>query len=506
MRTSSTLAATAAVYAASLATAQRVVPVGITRSNHRLPPLPVTKRNTYTQSLNNNITGAGYYADVAVGTPPQNLSLVLDTGSSDIWLLSKDADLCEDTSDQRLYGYCLPTSFGGAGHKLQTMGNTWGGTEKQIDEPDDSSTYELVDRNGFDISYVDTTGASGDYIKDDFLQSTIPVGIMGVGFAANEAVYEEDRYPNIMDVFISQDLIGSRAYSLYLNDYGSSTGSILFGGIDTEKFIGELTSIDLVAEQGYDEIFSFTIPLNALSMSINGSQDDSVSLSDAVPVILDSGTTLTYLPTKVADKIYDAVGATYSNNYGISYIDCKYMNSDLEFGFQFGGSDGPIITVPADEVVFDTVDTLEDAGYTTPRNLGFDSDDACLFGILPSDDYYLLGDTFLRSAYVVYDLDNYRVAIAQANLNSTTSNVVEITNGSTSLPDVTGVASQVQVTQTATGLPGVGGLPTVTVTGTAAASSGNAGARAVPAPDWMAAVVASLAGLGVLAGSMVFAL
>lgn len=498
MRTSSTLAATAAVYAASLATAQRVVPVGITRSNHRLPPLPVTKRNTYTQSLNNNITGAGYYADVAVGTPPQNLSLVLDTGSSDIWLLSKDADLCEDTSDQRLYGYCLPTY-----------------------EPDDSSTYELVDRNGFDISYVDTTGASGDYIKDDFYvgganikqlqmglatESTIPVGIMGVGFAANEAVYEEDRYPNIMDVFISQDLIGSRAYSLYLNDYGSSTGSILFGGIDTEKFIGELTSIDLVAEQGYDEIFSFTIPLNALSMSINGSQDDSVSLNDAVPVILDSGTTLTYLPTKVADKIYDAVGATYSNNYGISYIDCKYMNSDLEFGFQFGGSDGPTITVPADEVVFDTVDTLEDAGYTTPRNLGFDSDDACLFGILPSDDYYLLGDTFLRSAYVVYDLDNYRVAIAQANLNSTTSNVVEITNGSTSLPDVTGVASQVQVTQTATGLPGVGGLPTVTVTGTAAASSGNAGARAVPAPDWMAAVVASLTGLGVLAGGMVFAL
>ncbi|ETS77657.1 hypothetical protein PFICI_09719 [Pestalotiopsis fici W106-1] len=502
MRTSSALAATAAVCAAGLTTAQRVVPVGIKRSEHRLPvPPTLNKRNTYTQSLNNNITGAGYYAAVAVGTPPQNLSLVLDTGSSDIWLLSTDADLCEDTYDQRIYGYCLPTY-----------------------EPDDSSTYKLVDRNGFDISYVDGTGAQGDYIKDDFYvggasinqlqmglatESTIPVGIMGVGFAANEAVYEEDRYPNIMDVFISQDLIGSRAYSLYLNDYGSSTGSILFGGIDTEKFIGELTSIDLVTEQGYDEIYSFTVPLNALSMSINGAQNDSIALSDPVPVILDSGTTLTYVPSTVVSDIYSAVGAKYASNYGISYIDCKYMTSDLEFGFQFGGSDGPTIVVPADEVVFDTVDTLEEAGYDTPRGLGFDSDDACLFGILPNDEYYLLGDTFLRSAYVLYDLDNYRIAIAQANLNSTTSNVIEITNSSTSLPDVTGVASQVQVTQTATGLPGVGGggLPTVTVTGTASAStSGSAGARAVPAPDWMAAVIAAVTGLGVLAGGMIFAL
>lgn len=109
MRSLSTLAAAAAcaVGFAPPAAAQKVVPIGIARSAHKSPP--VHKRSTFTQTLNNNITGAGYYADVAVGTPPQNLTLILDTGSSDIWLLSQDAILCESSGEQQTYGYCLAT-------------------------------------------------------------------------------------------------------------------------------------------------------------------------------------------------------------------------------------------------------------------------------------------------------------------------------------------------------------------------------------------------------------
>lgn len=76
---------------------------------------------------------------------------------------------------------------------------------------------------------MDGTGAEGDYIKDDFYvggatikqlqmglatNSTIPAGIMGIGFATNEA--SRIQYPNIMEVFVDQGLIGSKAYSLYL--------------------------------------------------------------------------------------------------------------------------------------------------------------------------------------------------------------------------------------------------------------------------------------------------
>lgn len=42
----------------------------------------------------------------------------------------------------------------------------------------------------------------------------------------------------------------------------------------------------------------------------------------------------------------------------------------------------------------------------------------CLLAIYPSSvvgGYTILGDTFLRSAYVIYDLDNGQVAVTQAN-------------------------------------------------------------------------------------------
>lgn len=271
--------------------------------------------------------------------------------------------------------------------------------------------------------------------------------------------------------------------------------------------------MNIVDDSTTGQITSFTVPLNSFTMSVNGSSE--VTTTQAIPVVLDSGTTLTYLPSRIVSRVYNAIDAQYDDDYGLAYVDCKYLSQNLTFAFQLGGSDGPTISVPADEVVFDNAQAFEDAGYQLPSDLGFD--DVCTFGIMPSDDYYLLGDTFLRSAYVVYDLQNFQVAIAQANLNSTDSNIVEISNSTTQLPDVTGVASQVAVTQTATGLPGVGGatsgsgtvLPTVTVTagGTSSPSStANAGIRSMPVVDSSAALIAALTSLSMLVGGFLIVL
>lgn len=222
----------------------------------------------------------------------------------------------------------------------------------------------------------------------------------------------------------------------------------------------------------------------------------------AVPVILDSGTTLTYIPTSMADRIFRALDAVDdTTGTGLVYVSCDYLNdANFTFDFQFGGSDGPIVKVPVDEMVLNNVQGYIELGLAVPT-LPFDN--VCSFGIQPSSDYYLLGDTFLRSAYVVYDLTNKQIGLAQANLNSTDSNVVEITED-TGIPDATGVASQVSVTQTATGLPGTGngGSGDATATTTSSPSgSGNAGARAVPAPRWDALAVAGIASLCGLMGA-----
>jgi yapsin 1/2 len=58
-----------------------------------------------------------------------------------------------------------------------------------------------------------------------------------------------------------------------------------------------------------------------------------------------------------------------------------------------------------------------------------DGEDVCVFGILSSEDNdanaIILRDTFLRSAFVVYDLDNYVVTMANTNFEPGVSDIVE---------------------------------------------------------------------------------
>ncbi|KAI1497918.1 aspartic peptidase domain-containing protein [Biscogniauxia marginata] len=486
--------------AVSAAATQRVIPVTFAKQTSSNPTLR-RRSPTYSQELNNNRTGGGYYAQVFLGTPPQPVSLVLDTGSSDVWVLDTNANLCRSEKLQAYYGGCISTY-----------------------NPSESSTYSMVSRDSFRIQYVDSSGAEGDYIKDTFsigganitnLQmglaenSSINSGLLGVGFPANVA--SREKYPNIMDLFEEQGLIATQAYSLYLDDLYAETGTILFGGLDTEKYIGELKSIPIIPDSRSQNYTSFTVALNSLTMTADNGTVTNVTQT-AFPVILDSGTTLTYLPSSMVNRIFAAFGAvddTSLDGTGLVYVSCNHLtdNKNFTFDFQFGGDNGPLIRVPIDEVILDDVKGYIEIGLVVPE-LPFEN--VCSFGIQPNSGIYLLGDTFLRSAYVVYDLSNKEIALAPSNLNSTKSNIVEITKES-GVPDVTGVASQVSVKQTATGLPGndASGSTTGTATGTAAAtgssssteSSGNSGIRSVPSPNWEAVGVAALAGLFSLVGA-----
>jgi hypothetical protein len=78
----------------------------------RSDPVHSLLRRDGTLSLDalNNITGGGYYAEFSIGTPPQKLSFQLDTGSSDTWVNSVDADLCTSVINQENAGvYCSKT-------------------------------------------------------------------------------------------------------------------------------------------------------------------------------------------------------------------------------------------------------------------------------------------------------------------------------------------------------------------------------------------------------------
>lgn len=116
----------------------------------------------------------------------------------------------------------------------------------------------------------------GDYITDVFniggqsiknltmgvaqQASSVPTGIMGIGYDTNEAIVSQggDQYPNLVDVMVSQGLIQTRSYSLYLDDLEADTGSIIFGGIDSAKYQGQLAVLPIQpdAQQGTISTFS----------------------------------------------------------------------------------------------------------------------------------------------------------------------------------------------------------------------------------------------------------
>ncbi|KAI0147552.1 aspartic peptidase domain-containing protein [Xylariaceae sp. FL1272] len=492
MRASLSLVAVAGI--ATSAVAQRVLPVSISKPHARGKTAANTfskRASNFTQVIDNEITAGGYYATVSVGTPAQEVTLILDTGSSDVWILDSEADLCQSERLQAYYGDCLTTYDHTA-----------------------SSTYDVVDPDGFDISYVDGSGSSGDYIADTFriagatikalqmglaAQSTINSGLIGVGFDTNVAA--ERVYSNLIDEFMAQDVIATKSYSLYLNDLESSTGTILFGGIDTKKFIGDLKVIKIQPETyGGQQIYSsFSVTLTNLNIT-DGDNSKSYITQD-IDVVLDSGTTLTYLPTTVAERIFAAFNAyDDSQGTGLVYINCDYLTNkpDMTFDFRFGAS-GPLVRVPIDEMILDNVKAYVELGLQLPD---LDFDNVCSLGLQALDDYYLLGDTFLRSAYVVYDISSLSIGMAQANLNSTESNIVEI--GTSGIPSATGVDSQTSTSDSPSGTDGTStGNPTVTVT-TDPSDTGSAGVRTIPPPSWEAASVTLMMAFFCLAGATLF--
>lgn len=160
-------------------------------------------------------------------------------------------------------------------------------------------------------------------------------GIMGIGFDGNEA--SSAIYPNFMDEMVNNGLTNTKLYSLWLNDLGSSTGSILFGGIDTQKYYGTLYSMPIILPEGQQNYSSFLVELTSLSITSQAGVTIAITnVSFSANVVLESSTTAIYLPTDATHTIYELFDV-FVDSDGSPYADCKYSNSSyMSFGFVSG--------------------------------------------------------------------------------------------------------------------------------------------------------------------------
>ncbi|KAK6527527.1 hypothetical protein TWF694_004510 [Orbilia ellipsospora] len=349
-----------------------------------------------------------YVVDITLGTPPQSIQVQLDTGSSDLVVETSSSDLC--TSD--------PTVCSGRGAYNANASTTY-----------QYRSSDLV------ILYGGGDGATGDYATDHFsigsasltgfefgimYKSTVLEGILGVGFEENEFTTGLDTprtYPNLPVSLVTAGYIPSRAFSLYLNDDQDPTGgTLLFGGVDTEKYCGPLAQVPMVPDPRDPGlgIIAYFVALSGINAAKNGVTHSFASGSNSIEVLLDSGTTLTQLPSDLAAEIFTYLGATYDPaSDSLPEIPCSTATQDITINFNFG----PItIKAPISQFV-----VFPDSG-------------TCNLGILPTDDTIILGDTFLSSAYTVYDLDNKVIYLAQAKFSSNSENILEIEAGVDGVP------------------------------------------------------------------------
>ena len=154
----------------------------------------------------------------------------------------------------------------------------------------------------------------------------------------------------------------------------ASEGEILFGAVDTAKFDGSLTTLPIDKRAGATEAREFIITLTAVGLTNN--RGDSITLTAngfAVPVLLDTGTTYTYLPTQLFQEICSQVGAQVNDQSGVPIVPCNVRNYKGTVNYGFSGA---VISVELKELVINAYT------YNGGPATFSDGTPLCYFGIL----------------------------------------------------------------------------------------------------------------------------
>ncbi|KAK4561317.1 hypothetical protein LTR86_004634 [Recurvomyces mirabilis] len=242
-------------------------------------------------------------------------------------------------------------------------------------------------------------------------------GILGISFDTDESIAADGGkiYVNFIDAMVKQGHIATRSYSLNLNSLDSDKGTILFSAYDNSRCVDDLVLLDIQpnASGKYSE---FSVIWSSLTLTYDGYSTAVDNPDDfPLPAILDSGTSLTLIPPALFEELASYYGVVNSSDYGY-LIDCSAVSAADTLDFEFGGANGIVINVPMSEMALPQNDAN---GY--PLTIDDDHTPACTFGLYPSfpGSPILLGDTFLRSAYVVYDLDALQIGICNADWSDT---------------------------------------------------------------------------------------
>ncbi|WWD06960.1 hypothetical protein V865_005057 [Kwoniella europaea PYCC6329] len=284
---------------------------------------PLGRRASGSVQLTDVGIDASYSGQVTIGTPAQDFLLIMDTGSSDLWVAGST---CESSS-------CTGVSSFNA---------------------EDSTSYN-TDNSAFNISY-----GSGD--ADGYL-ATDTVSLAGFTVTGQTFAVVTSTTARLISAPLSglmglawksiassgatpfwQALAASGSWSdpemgFYLARYRgdnsassveSQGGELILGGTNSSKYTGSINYISI----DEDDLDYWRIPAQAAT--VQGSQ---VSIGSSPQAAIDTGTTLIGVPSQVAQAIYEQIPNSEALSASSGY-DGYYQypcDTTVNVTIQFGG-------------------------------------------------------------------------------------------------------------------------------------------------------------------------
>ena len=363
----------------------------------------------------------------------QEFQVVFDTGSSDFWVPSascgKKSTNCEA---KKAYD---PT-------KSSTHSSVPSGRQTSFQIKYGSGTYMKHETQSLVLVMQKHSHREKGPVSGKFAEDTVTLGVDytaksqtfaavdstdGLGLVYGKAKFDgilglafpvlsRDRDPGVNTVIPNlkeQGLLDKAMFAFYLGD--ESDGELTIGGYDETRFEGSITWVDLIAPTYW------LAPVDQVKFG------DKVVADSKVAGIIDTGTSLIYGPKEQVDGMVAAIGGRFIPTIGLNLIDCKTTIPDLSLTIgghevkiegsklmvqddskqycfftvapmMFGRAheEGESVEEDMEEEVIDRMSRL--AGEGLPIPLGYHT--------------WLLGDTFMRPVYNIFDYDNKKYGIA----------------------------------------------------------------------------------------------
>jgi hypothetical protein len=270
-------------------------------------------------------------------------------------------------------------------------------------------------------------------------------GILGLGYTGRMSFMERKKGmpPTFLEGLVQAGAISSRLYSIYMNTL-DQYGSILFGGVDTEKYKGPLTTLNLVRSRNTGKVDNFLLYLEEIKMeSSNGpSQTILHSTNDSkLETWVDTGCPDWRIPVSAYQEVVkraggEPAGSERANGDWPGVLSSHYVRPCSEvarglantthFEITFAGNGSQTASLRLELAdLFSPVTTKDGSAATddTGRPL-------CFLRVFPAEPFNLfISNSLMRAGYWVFDLDNGQISIAQANLGANSSTVVQVEAG-----------------------------------------------------------------------------